>query len=312
MARVINIPPRSIGQKTVSTLESAAQERGVSVYEVMHDLPDALGTRAQRAVTAFLEMLEGWIAAREHLTVAQLIDRVVEDTRYADYLRDGTEEGEDRWANVLELRNVAAEYAETTLTEFLADVALVSDVDNLSEDVDAPTLLTLHSAKGLEFPIVFITGLEEGLLPHSRSFDEPDQMAEERRLMYVGLTRAQDRLYLTRAFVRTRYGETDPSAPSRFLDDIPPQLTAGAKKQKRTRTQTQWNQGTGHQPGNLQPPISSPRFRAGQRVRHATFGEGLVIESRVDGTDEIVAVAFEDVGLKRLMAGLANLERLDR
>jgi DNA helicase-2/ATP-dependent DNA helicase PcrA len=130
--------------------------------------------------------------------------------------------------------------------------------------------------------------------------------------MYVGLTRAQDRLYLTRAFVRTRYGETDPSAPSRFLDDIPPQLTAGAKKQKRTRTQTQWNQGTGHQPGNLQPPISSPRFRAGQRVRHATFGEGLVIESRVDGTDEIVAVAFEDVGLKRLMAGLANLERLDR
>jgi DNA helicase-2/ATP-dependent DNA helicase PcrA len=321
MARVINVPPRGIGQKTVSALESAAQERGVSVYEVMHDLPDALGTRAQRAVAAFLEMLEGWLAAGEHLTVAQLIDRVVEDARYADYLRDGTEEGEERWANVLELRNVAAEYAETTLTEFLADVALVSDVDNLSDDVDAPTLLTLHSAKGLEFPVVFITGLEDGLLPHSRSFDEPDQMAEERRLMYVGLTRAKDQLYLTRAFRRTRYGESDPSAPSRFLDDIPPQLTGGARREGRrsggargegyVKTQTQWNRGAGYTPGNLPSPVSTPQFCAGQRVRHATFGEGLVIESRVDRDGEMVTVAFEDMGLKRLMAGLANLERLE-
>jgi DNA helicase-2/ATP-dependent DNA helicase PcrA len=321
MARVINVPPRGIGQKTVATLESTARERGVSAYEAMRDLPDELGTRAQRAVTSFLELLEGWIAAREHLTVAQLIDRVLEDTRYADYLRDGTEEGEERWANVLELRNVAAEYEETTLTEFLADVALVSDVDNLSEDVDAPTLLTLHSAKGLEFPVVFITGLEEGMLPHSRSFDDPDQMAEERRLMYVGLTRAKDQLYLTRAFVRTRYGESDPSAPSRFLDDIPPQLTGDARREGRrsrgargegyVKTQTRWNRGAGYSPGNLQSPISNPRFRAGQRVQHAIFGEGLVIESRVDGADEIVTVAFEDVGLKRLMAGLANLERLE-
>jgi DNA helicase-2/ATP-dependent DNA helicase PcrA len=311
MARVINVPPRGIGQKTESALESTAQERGVSLYEVMHDLPDELGAREQRVLAAFLEMLEGWVVAGEHLTVAQLIDRVVEDTRYADYLRDGTEEGEERWANVLELRNVAADYEETTLTEFLADVALVSDVDNLSDDVDAPTLLTLHSAKGLEFPVVFITGLEDGLLPHSRSFDDPDQMAEERRLMYVGLTRAKDRLYLTRAFRRTRYGESDPSAPSRFLDDIPPQLTGGAKKHKRSRMQTRWNQSANHGPGNLPSPVPKPQFRAGQRVRHADFGEGLVIESRVDGADEMITVAFEDVGLKRLMASMANLERLE-
>jgi DNA helicase-2/ATP-dependent DNA helicase PcrA len=311
MARVINVPPRGIGQKTISMLEDASQERGVSVYEAMQNPPDELGARAQRMLEAFLKMIEGWIAAREHLTVAQLIDRVVEDTRYADYLRDGTDEGEDRWANVLELRNVAAEYEETTLTEFLADVALVSDVDNLSEDVDAPTLLTLHSAKGLEFPVVFIAGLEEGLLPHSRSFDDADQMAEERRLMYVGLTRAKDRLYLTRAFVRTHYGESDPSAPSRFLDDIPSKLTSGAKKPRRAKMQTQWDQGTGHQPGNLQSSISNPRFRAGQRVRHTAFGEGLVIESRVDRDDEMVTIAFEDVGLKRLMASMANLERLE-
>ncbi|MBN1812263.1 MAG: UvrD-helicase domain-containing protein [Anaerolineae bacterium] len=322
MARVINVPPRGIGQKTVAALEDIVARHNTSVYDVLcavcgdtnrqSPIPNLqsldIGARAEKTLAAFLEMLEGWIAAREHLTVAQLIDRVVEDTRYADYLRDGTEEGEDRWANVLELRNVAADYEETTLTEFLADVALVSDVDNLSEDVDAPTLLTLHSAKGLEFPIVFITGLEEGLLPHSRSFDDPDQMAEERRLMYVGVTRAKDRLYLTRAFVRTRYGDSDPSAPSRFLDDIPPELTGSAQRTKArrasTRRETTWQ-------STPAPTRPKPQFRAGQRVRHADFGDGLVIESRADLDDEMITVAFEEVGLKRLMAGLANLERLE-
>jgi DNA helicase-2/ATP-dependent DNA helicase PcrA len=302
MARVINVPPRGIGQKTVSALEDAAQKGDASIYEALQEIPKSLGTRAERTLMAFVDMLDGWIGAREHMTVAQLIDRVLEDTRYADYLRDGTDEGEDRWANVLELRNVAADYEETTLTEFLADVALVSDVDNLSEDVDAPTLLTLHSAKGLEFPIVFITGLEEGMLPHSRSFDDPDQMAEERRLMYVGLTRAKDRLYLTRAFRRTRYGDSEPSVPSRFLDDIPAELTGEARRKTASRATT-WAPS---------PQLSRPKskFRAGQRVQHATFGEGLVIQSRVDGEDEVVTVHFESVGLKRLMAGMANLERL--
>jgi DNA helicase-2/ATP-dependent DNA helicase PcrA len=314
MARVINVPPRGIGRKTVQVLEDMARERGLPVYEVLREISNPksripeLGTRARRVVVAFLELLEGWIAARPVLTVMQLIERVLQDTRYADYLRDGSEEGEDRWANVLELRNVAADYEDLTLTDFLADVALVSDVDNLSDEVDAPTLLTLHSAKGLEFPVVFVTGLEDGLLPHSRSFDEPEQMAEERRLMYVGLTRAEDRVLLTYAFRRARYGDSEPSAPSRFLDDIPPQLLSGSWRRVRrdtSRRMTTW------QPTPDSVRLEQPRFRAGQRVRHATFGEGLVIESRVDGGDEIVTVAFEEVGLKRLLADLAPLERLD-
>ncbi len=317
MARVINIPPRGIGRKTVAVLEDAARERGVSVYEVLKQPPD-LSSRAQRVLTAFLELLEGWMAAREHLTVAQLIDRVLEDTRYADYLRDGTEEGEDRWANVLELRNVAAEYEVLTLTDFLADVALVSDVDNLSDEVDAPTLLTLHSAKGLEFPVVFITGLEEGMLPHSRSFDDQEQMAEERRLMYVGLTRAKDRLFLTYAFIRTRYGDSEPSVPSRFLDDIPPELVGGSWRREQglgARDEEQGARGKGlgaRDEGRNSPfAIRHSQFSAGQRVRHTTFGEGLVVESRADGDDEMVTVIFEETGLKRLMASLARLERLD-
>ena len=315
MARVINVPPRSIGRKTVATLENVARERGVSIYEVL-EIPNPesqipkLGTRAQRALTAFLELLEGWIAARDALPVAQLIDRVLQDIRYADYLRDGSEEGEDRWANVLELRNVASEYGDLTLTDFLADVALVSDVDGLSGEADAPTLLTLHSAKGLEFPVVFITGLEEGMLPHSRSFDDPEQMAEERRLTYVGLTRAKDRLFLTYAFMRTRYGDREPSVPSRFLDDIPPEFVSGSWRRGKGQGARGKGQGTKGATRNSQFAIRAPQFRAGQRVRHATFGEGLVIESRTDGGDEIVTVAFEEVGLKRLMTSFAHMERL--
>ena len=310
MGRVINVPPRSIGKKTVTILENTARDRDVSLYDVLQDLPDDLGARAQRALAAFVDMLTGWATARDQMTVAQLIDRVLEDTSYEDYLRDGSEEGEDRWANVLELRNVAAEYQELTLTDFLADVALVSDVDNLDPTVDAPTLMTLHSAKGLEFPVVFITGLEEGMLPHSRSFDDPDQMAEERRLMYVGLTRAKDRLYLTHAFVRVRYGDRDPSVPSRFLEDIPSALVGSSWRRGRNQTPsraTVWKP----TPSPAPAPAAQRQFRAGQRVRHASFGEGLVIESRPDRGDEIVSVAFEEAGLKRLMASVARLELLE-
>ncbi len=324
LERILNVPPRGIGQKTVATLEEVARKRNAPIYEVLKDAPDELGSRAQRALAAFREMVEGWIAAREHLTAAQLIDRVLQDTRYADYLRDGTEEGEDRWANVLELRNVAAEYEDLTLSDFLADVALVSDVDNLSETVDAPTLLTLHSAKGLEFPVVFITGLEEGMLPHSRSLDDAERMAEERRLMYVGLTRAKDRLYLSYAFTRTRYGENDFNVPSRFLDDIPSELVDGSwrrgARQESRRAQRVWTweteerrseeAGGRRSRGESSSARRNLQFRAGQRVRHTTFGEGLVIESRPDRDDELVTVMFEEGGLKRLMASIANLERL--
>lgn len=299
LERIINVPPRGIGQKTVAALEEIARKRNVPTYEVLKEAPDELGSRAQRALAAFRELVDGWIVARERMTAAQLIDRVLQDTGYADYLRDGTDEGEDRWANVLELRNVAAEYEDLTLTDFLADVALVSDVDNLSETVDAPTLLTLHSAKGLEFSVVFITGLEDGMLPHSRSLDDAEQMAEERRLMYVGLTRAKDRLYLTYAFTRTRYGDNDFNVPSRFLDDIPPELVEGSWRRSR---------GVGD---DTRYAIRDTCFRAGQRVWHATFGTGLVVESRADRDDELVTVMFEEAGLKRLMASIADLKRFE-
>ncbi|HEY74955.1 MAG TPA: UvrD-helicase domain-containing protein [Thermoflexia bacterium] len=296
--RIVSVPPRGIGKRTVLALEEAARVQGAPLWWAVEAAATGSGEvpiagRARAAVSAFHRMVQGWIEARGSLTVLQLMDRVIAETGYEAYLRDGTEEGEDRWNNVQELRSVAAEYADLSLSDFLADVALVSDVDNLPEEVDAPTLLTLHSAKGLEFPVVFITGLEEGLLPHSRSWEDPESLAEERRLLYVGITRAKDRLYLTYAFRRARYGAYEPNVPSRFLEEIPSHLIEGVRVRTRPAEREISLE--------VVPTAAVPRFTAGDRVVHRVFGEGIVLESRPDGDDEQVTVAFEEVGLKRVM-----------
>jgi len=245
LTRIINVPPRSIGDKTISVLAAWSTELGLSMAAALAlvagdlsspALPEDVRTRftkppehpfgsaAQRSLIAFYRVYAGWMAAKEHLTVAGLLDKIAEEAGYATWLRDGTEEGEDRWENLQELHSVAAHYddfpPELRLTAFLEEVALVSDQDELIEDNDRATLLTLHTAKGLEFPVVFIVGLEENILPHSRSQEDPDQMEEERRLMYVGVTRAKDRLYLVRAFRRTIWGRSEVNEPSRFLRDV--------------------------------------------------------------------------------------------
>jgi DNA helicase-2/ATP-dependent DNA helicase PcrA len=332
LARVINVPPRGIGRKTLGQLERTAQERGVSAWDVLQGLGDQgkeapFGVRARKALQAFTEMLNEWILLAEAASVVQLMDTVLEQSGYSTYVLDGTAEGRERWDNILELRGVAAEYEDMTLTEFLADVALVSDVDNLSDEVDAPTLLTLHAAKGLEFPVVFITGLEEGVLPHQRSFDDPEEMAEERRLMYVGVTRAMDRLYLTHVFRRMLRGQSDVANPSRFLEDIPAELVQGTYNRTTRRATGSYRrsgqyagQAVGRQPADpsagwrpsLRPAEETrvAQFRAGQRVRHPTFGEGIVIESRLRRDDEEVSVVFEDGGIKRLLTSFARLEKI--
>ncbi len=245
LTRIINVPPRSIGDKTISTLAAWSTELGVSMTAalalVAGDLaspalpPDTAASlakppqhpfaaAAQRALTAFYRAYAKWLAVKNELTVAKLLEKVTEESSYAAWLRDGTEEGEDRWENLQELRSVATHYddfpPEVRLTAFLEEVALVSDQDELTEEDERATLLTLHTAKGLEFPVVFVVGLEENILPHSRSMEDPDQMEEERRLMYVGVTRAKDRLYLVRAFRRMIWGRSEMNEPSRFLRDV--------------------------------------------------------------------------------------------
>ncbi len=316
--RIINVPPRRIGKRTATALFAHAEREGVSPYQVLQALArgekiPGVGTSGERALLAFFDVWEGWLDMREHMGVGSLLNQIITDVRYFAYLDDGTEEGRSRIENVQELIGVAETYNEMGpdgLPLFLEEVALVSDVDELPEEVGAPVLLTLHMAKGLEFPVVFITGLEEGLLPHSRSLEDPEGLAEERRLFYVGMTRAKDRLYLLYTFRRTRYGLDDVNTPSRFLKDIPEHVIEGegtleGRRKQAIARETRWPRAF-----DESSTPAGPRYRVGERVRHKVFGEGIVIETRDSRGDQEITVAFEEVGVKHLLASLAPLERL--
>ncbi len=326
LLRVINVPPRGIGNKTIEALQNIARQAGVQPGEVLLDMGQhgdrspfwgALPGRGVGVLADFGAQLSAW---REQIfqdnNLTNLFDRILTNTGYREYIDDGSEEGADRWENVQELRRLTFEFQERGLSEFLETLALVADQDTLPENTDAPTLLTLHAAKGLEFSQVFIIGLDEGLLPHSRSWDDPEEMAEERRLLYVGMTRAKNRLYLVRAERRGTYGEYQNCDISRFLDDIPDELvqTTSPRRVAAYRMPApSWNEA--RQPQNIfqrQAAASAPpaqqRYKPMMRVRHVTFGDGVVLESRLEDGDETVSVHFESVGLKRLAASLANLE----
>ncbi len=241
MQRVINVPNRKIGPKTLGELQQWANEKHVSLYEAVQQVEQhpTLGKAAKTALMGFAQLLTDLTKSIEELTLPELLDRTAERSGYGPELRESAE-GEERWSNVLELRRVAEDYSEietsTALELFLENVALVGGADTAQtsedgklikeENSDAVTLITLHAAKGLEYPIVFIVGMDEGSLPHARSVDKPEQLEEERRLTYVGFTRAMRRLYLVRAYRRSYFGETQITEPSRFLDDIPIHLVS--------------------------------------------------------------------------------------
>ena len=316
LERVINLPPRGIGDKTFLALHTAARGANTSPSAVLMDLargetspfwPQFTG-RAVLPLAEFGALLSNWQAEARRATVTELFDRIANDINYQAYIDDGTDEGAERWENVQELRRLTVEYENRTLIDFLENVALISDQDTLVEGKNAPTLLTLHAAKGLEFGTVFIAGLDDGILPHSRSFDEPEAMEEERRLFYVGITRAKDRLYLLRALRRGGRSYAEETIPSRYLDDIPPELLSGNVRigcSLRAQTPT-WLRSD-----PITATVKEAHFRAGMRVQHPTWGEGIVLNSRLQDNDEAVDVVFESVGIKRLAASLANLTTME-
>lgn len=327
LQRVINVPPRGIGDKTLLGLQMLAHQSKLTPGEILLDLGEkgdksvfASGIgRSSASVIDFSALLFGWREAfLGGLPLPKLFERILDDTVYHEYIDDGSEEGSDRWGNVMELKRIAFEYQERGLSEFLENLALISDQDTLPEQMDAPTLLTLHAAKGLEFPQVFIVGMDEGLLPHSRSRDDPEEMAEERRLFYVGMTRAKRKLYLVRASRRSTFGTYEESLPSRFLTDIPENViqTQGSRPKSyhfgndRKDNNYLWDSFPVYRgkPQAVVKPAVEQRFPANSRVRHAVWGEGLVIDSRLQDNDETLVVAFDSVGVKRLAASLANLE----
>ncbi|MBN1190487.1 MAG: UvrD-helicase domain-containing protein [Dehalococcoidales bacterium] len=321
LLRIINVPGRGIGQRTLDDLGQWASSQGISYYEALVRLSAGVNPaglpfnpRVTRILGAFGGILLGLINAREEMNLPGLFDLVVTRSGYKDYLLH-EENGDERWDNVMELRTVAESYRELppqeALSAFLEGVALVSDVDDLKEQSDRVTLITLHQAKGLEFDIVFIVGVEEGLLPHFRSFDDPQQMEEERRLCYVGITRARRRIYLVHAFRRTLMGKSTVNKSSRFLQDIPGNLIAGGDvwKAEESRIGSDYLAGAAAA-SRPSPALSLPDLKAGDRVRHSQFGEGVVVSCSPRAGDSEVTVAFNGAGVKKLLLSFAKLDKL--
>ena len=250
-----------------------------------------------------------------------MFDFVLESSNYKQFTLNDPD-GADRWENILELRTVAQQYRELSpreaLAAFLESVALVSDVDGYDATLDRVTLITLHQAKGLEFPVVFIVGVEEKLLPHIRSMDDPDKLEEERRLCYVGITRAKQRIYLLHAFRRTFMGQSTVNPPSRFLEDIPKHLitTPGWAQRDETKVSDavySWNRvkvDAAEDEREKSIRLPSVDLKAGDRVRHSIFGEGVVVSNKKVKTDNEVTVAFSGQGIKKLLLSLAHLEKI--
>jgi DNA helicase-2/ATP-dependent DNA helicase PcrA len=307
------------------TLQLICRQRKTSAGKILVELGDKgeespfwadFSNRGGLVLADFGRQLNKWTKVRDSLPLPELFDRILKDTGYKEFIEEGSELGQSRWENVLELRRLAYEFSELGLSAFLENVALVSDQDTLPEILDAPTLMTLHAAKGLEFPVVYIIGLDDGWLPHNRSMDDPEEMAEERRLFYVGITRAKDQLYLVRADQRSNFGSFNLTRASRFLEDIPETLIRRQGihilrgRKERYGALERWEslgQSTGEKKKAVQAAIN-PQFRPGMRVKHPTWGEGMIIECRIQDNDEILGVAFESVGIKRLAASLAKLE----
>ncbi len=310
MRRVINVPPRNIGQRTINALSEWAGLMGVSLYTALQRISEGeeinLNSRSVQALNSFTSLLEGLITLSGESNLLEVFDAALERTGYRAFVLEGSE-SEDRWNNIQELRGIAGDHADLetadALTELLERVALVSSVDNLDEENRAVTLITIHQAKGLEFPVVFITGMEEAILPHIRSFGNDDQMEEERRLCYVGMTRAEKQLFLTRAFRRTLHGASRPNPPSRFLSDIPTRLVAS------TGNQQSFSIASGDI--NIEKMPVAIELKTGDSVIHSRFGEGIVMDCFPANGDHEVTVSFnERIGVKKLLLSLAPLERI--
>ena len=317
LARVINVPARGIGRRTVDELTRVARDAGVSMFTAIDSMPGAgAQARSLRALSDFQRLVEDLASECKSLDLVETVDLVLERTGYKRHLLEAAEQGEERWENIQEFRSAARDFLhlgiEEALTAFLENVSLVSDVDSLKDRADAVTLITLHQAKGLEFPVVFIVGMEEGLLPHERSMDDPAEMEEERRLCYVGMTRAKERLYLLRAFRRGFRGGSQPSLPSRFLDDIPRDLVVAQRGAGRgSKTRPRWRDAVAAAAPAAEASPAPPSLATGDKVRHASFGEGIVTGCKPSGGDYEVTVAFKDGhGVKRLLLGFAPLEKV--
>lgn len=344
LKRIINVPRRGIGNTTLTTLEEVASREGESIFSIILDLDEyqEITVRTGKKVKEFGEMISNLIAMKEVMPLTEFIQTLLEHTGYEKSLQDEkTVEAETRLENIREFITAAKEferdYQGSDLVDFLENIALVSDLDNLGEGQSAVNMMTMHSAKGLEFPVVFIAGMEEYLFPHARAMDSEDEMEEERRLCYVGITRAEQQLYLSYANQRNIFGNYSQNMPSRFLDEIPQELiehidlSVGNMWYRDDYGSSQSREYTGRNIGfnrwgnsKTQPTSDSidkaysddtPKggqgersFSLGQKIIHKKFGKGTIVAMSGSGEDQELKIAFEQGGIRSFMATYAPIK----
>ncbi len=327
LTRIINVPKRNIGATTMEHVAAYAEEQGISLFEALSSTDEIPVTkRARTSLENFAAMIFDLLNDIEGKDVLSLIETVIKQTGYGDMLDKEAEhdpQGESRKENVGEFLSVAKDYMDSNpdgnLQDFLENVALVSDVDDFESSDSKVTLMTLHAAKGLEFPVVFLTGLDEGLFPHSRTLLDPAQVEEERRLAYVGITRAERQLYVTNAITRTMYGRISAYMPSRFLAEIPPQLMEDYHR-KSAMPQSRTTAVPGKQRVSiLTKPVASslPKkhavidtFAKGDKVRHKIWGIGIVLDVIGEGPNMQMKIQFPTKGVRQVVVKYAPLEKV--
>jgi DNA helicase-2/ATP-dependent DNA helicase PcrA len=323
-ARVVNVPPRNIGQKTMERMTRLAQVNSTSVFTAIGDLSEEsahaiqITQRSLKALQSFRELILNLISELESNGLMEFVNNVIEKTGYEQHILSIEDRREERLENIQELKNQLEDHTnlETrdSLVEFLDNITLTSETDNMDGTTNTITLITLHQAKGLEFPVVFMVGMEEGTLPHIRAMDDESEMEEERRLAYVGVTRAKERLYLTRAFRRGFRGASIPRDPSRFLLDLPSKLIVSPNPSvsKARPVESMINKMPAHaEVTSGTNDKNLPTLVTGDKVNHPKFGEGIVTSTKVSTNDLEITVAFKDgAGIKRLLLSLAKLEKV--
>lgn len=315
LKRIINTPRRGIGKATVDRLETAARELGVSLWQILSDETSVqtLAGRSAKPVLAFAQMMKSWQAQVGTLSASEIVQDVLNGSGYVRELKaDDTDEALDRLQNVQELYNAVLQFEEnneeSSVTDFLANASLSSDLDKLDEEHQSKvSLMTLHSSKGLEFPVVFLVGLEQGLFPNHRSLEDPKSLEEERRLCYVGITRAEDRLFISYARERRLYGNRESASPSLFLGELPKDLLMGSLKGLPRKMTTPIREIK--EQSNL-PDIHEDDWSVGDRIVHKAFGAGQVTHIFGAGNKICLAIKFPGMGQKIVDPKLTTLQRV--
>ena len=332
LARIINEPKRKIGNATLEKARNIAREKETSLYDVISHADDYPEFKtAIKKLLSFSEIIQSLIKLKDTVTIEELTGRILNDTGYMPALvMEDTTESKTRIENLGEFISVITEFEKNeetgnTLGEFLENISLVSDIDGYDENEDSAVLMTIHSAKGLEFPIVFLSGLEEGLFPGMRSMESDDDIEEERRLCYVAITRAKEQLYITKTISRTIHGKTMPTTASRFFKEIPveyledkttlqPKVAKvmqdlGVRNAAAPKKEVYMTKGFG---SSVKSSGSTDyfKFKAGDTVEHRTFGRGEILKATPCGNDCILEIQFESIGFKRLMAAFAKVKKI--